>query len=123
MLDIQHRVTHIPGQVNRQQPVCFEDALGYTYPLHLEAVNSKEVCIVNVVLFLFSIVNTLPFKTFMWFLKGRLGSDYLTEYLDNEMIELRDAYTSRVVKLQDDWNECFVPGQSIIMSLVRSEPL
>jgi len=56
-------------------------------------------------------------------LKHRFSSGYISEHLDNNMIEFRDPVTSRAVELQKDWKDWFVPGQSIIMSLIRSEPL
>jgi len=48
VLDLQHQVTHIPGQVNRQQLVYFQDALGYSYNLDLVCINSKRVRMANI---------------------------------------------------------------------------
>ncbi|CZR53653.1 uncharacterized protein PAC_03533 [Phialocephala subalpina] len=42
VLDIQSIITRIPGQVERQQPVYFIDALGRHAPFHLEFVLSVE---------------------------------------------------------------------------------
>jgi len=36
-------ITSIPGQIERQQPVFFVDALGKYSPFHLEFVRSAEV--------------------------------------------------------------------------------
>jgi hypothetical protein len=43
VLDMQHIITRIPGQVERQQPVFLIDALGKASPFHLEFVRSAEV--------------------------------------------------------------------------------
>jgi len=40
---MQQIITRIPGQVNRQQPVYFIDALGRHTLFHLEFVMSAEV--------------------------------------------------------------------------------
>jgi len=53
VLDLQHKITHIPGQINRQQLVYFEDALGYSYRLDIEFIISKEVRITNIIMDLF----------------------------------------------------------------------
>ncbi|KIN03007.1 hypothetical protein OIDMADRAFT_118907, partial [Oidiodendron maius Zn] len=43
VLNIQHIITRIPGQINRQQPVYFVDALGRPTPFHLEFIMCAEV--------------------------------------------------------------------------------
>jgi hypothetical protein len=43
VLDIQNIIKRIPGQIDRQQPVYFIDALGKSSPFHLEFVRSAEV--------------------------------------------------------------------------------
>jgi hypothetical protein len=44
VLDIQNIITRIPGQIERQQPVYFVDALGRHTPFHLEFITCPEVC-------------------------------------------------------------------------------
>lgn len=43
VLEIQNIVTKIPGQVDRQQPVYFIDAIGRHTPFHLEFITCAEV--------------------------------------------------------------------------------
>lgn len=43
VLNIQNFITHIPAQVERQQPVYLIDALGKQSPFHLEFIRSAEV--------------------------------------------------------------------------------
>jgi hypothetical protein len=43
VLNLQNIVTRIPGQIERQQPVYFIDALGRHQPFHLEFIMSAEV--------------------------------------------------------------------------------
>lgn len=42
VLDIQRFITRIPGQIDRQQPVYFIDALGKSCSFDLEFVRSSE---------------------------------------------------------------------------------
>ncbi|CZR61179.1 uncharacterized protein PAC_11075 [Phialocephala subalpina] len=42
VLQIQHLITNIPGQVERQQPVYMINALGKSSPFHLEFIRSAE---------------------------------------------------------------------------------
>jgi hypothetical protein len=42
VLDIQRIITTIPGQIDRQQPIYFIDALGRSSSFHLEFVRSPE---------------------------------------------------------------------------------
>ena len=44
VLNIQNIITRIPGQIERQQPVYFIDALGRHTPFYLEFITSAEVC-------------------------------------------------------------------------------
>jgi hypothetical protein len=46
VLNLQNIIKRIPGQVERQQPVYFVDALGRHMPFHLEFVLSAEVSII-----------------------------------------------------------------------------
>jgi hypothetical protein len=43
VLDIQNILKHIPGQVQRQQPVFLIDAMGKHSPFHLEFIRSAAV--------------------------------------------------------------------------------
>jgi hypothetical protein len=44
VLNIQNIITRIPGQVNRQQPVYFVDAMGRNMSFDLEFIMSADVC-------------------------------------------------------------------------------
>jgi len=46
---LQGTDTHIPAQINRQQPVYMIDAFGKATPFHLEFIQSAEVKSVPVV--------------------------------------------------------------------------
>jgi len=51
VLGLQKIITALPGQIERQQPVYFIDALSKQAPFHLEFVRSAEVswrCIAKV---------------------------------------------------------------------------
>lgn len=116
VMNIQNLITHIPAQVERQQPVYLIDALGRQSPFHLEFIRSAEVCTT-------------------YFLACRCIANYpqaLTAVLQTNFSKagqarkkigrgefvIQDSLRKRDINIFDDWNNCFYPGQRVEMSVV-----
>ncbi|KAL8710577.1 MAG: hypothetical protein Q9220_004801 [cf. Caloplaca sp. 1 TL-2023] len=104
VLDVQKLLTTIPGQIERQQPVYLNDALGRYAPFHLEFIRSSKA---------FTSVLSINFEN--------LGS--ASQKILRNDFAIQDAHTKRDIDLERPWEECFGPGQHVEMSLVfdRSE--
>ncbi|OBT55540.1 hypothetical protein VE04_04276 [Pseudogymnoascus sp. 24MN13] len=94
VLDIQRIITTIPGQIDRQQPIYFIDALGRSSPFHLE----------------FALVSILKIN----FKKVGHASDMIER---GEFV-IQDSATKKDVNLGMEWDLCFSPGQRVEMSMV-----
>ncbi|OBT46768.1 hypothetical protein VE00_02643 [Pseudogymnoascus sp. WSF 3629] len=94
VLDIQRIITTIPGQIDRQQPIYFIDALGRSSPFHLE----------------FALVSILKVN----FNKVGHASDMIKR---GEFV-IQDSATKKDVNLGMEWDLCFSPGQRVEMSMV-----
>jgi len=105
VLNVQNLLMTIPGQVERQQPVYLNDALGRYSPFHLEFIKSSE-----------ALISVLSIN-FKW-----LGS--ASKKIQNGEFSIHDARTKRDIDLNRPWDECFLPGQQVEMSMIfdRSEP-
>ncbi|MCJ1387446.1 hypothetical protein MMC18_000289 [Xylographa bjoerkii] len=92
-------VTTIPGQIERQQPVNLIDALGKYSPFHLEFIRSAEA-LTAVLKANLSKVRCGPAK------------------IDRGEFAIQDTSTKRQIRLSDDWDTCFFPGQHVDMSMI-----
>ena len=103
ILDIQNLLRNIPGQVERQQPVYLNDALGRYAPFHLEFVRSSE-----------ALISVLSINF------NRIGS--AAEKIQNGDFAIHDKHTKQDIELGWAWEECFVPGQYVEMSMIFDRP-
>lgn len=99
VLNIQELLMAIPGQVERQQPVYLNDALGRYSPFHLEFIKCPE-----------ALISVLSIN-FKW-----LGA--ASKKIQNGEFTIHDSRTKRDIDLSRPWDECFLPGQHVEMSMV-----
>ncbi|KAL2064339.1 hypothetical protein VTL71DRAFT_4833 [Oculimacula yallundae] len=99
VVKIQDIITRIPGQVERQQPVFFVDALGRHMAFHLEFVLSAEA--------LTSVLRS-NFKD--------IGPG--AKEIEKGEFVIQDSQSKMDVDLADPWETCFRPGQHANMSMV-----
>ncbi|KAH7348566.1 hypothetical protein BKA65DRAFT_500844 [Rhexocercosporidium sp. MPI-PUGE-AT-0058] len=99
VIKIQDIITRIPGQVERQQPVFFVDALGRHMAFHLEFVLSAEA--------LTSVLRS-NFKS--------IGPG--ARKIEKGEFVIQDSSTKIDVDLTKPWETCFRPGQHADMSMV-----
>ncbi|KAL8816967.1 MAG: hypothetical protein Q9223_004116 [Gallowayella weberi] len=105
VLEVQNLLKRIPGQVERQEPVYLNDALGRYAPFHLEFIRSKE-----------ALISVLSIN-FKW-----VGS--ASRKIKNGDFAIHDSRTLRDIDLNRPWEECFIPGQRVDMSMIfeRHDP-
>lgn len=103
ILDIQNHLKNIPGQVERQQPVYLNDALGRYAPFHLEFIRSSEALVS---------VLSINFKV--------IGS--AAEKIQNGDFTIHDKHTKQDIELSRSWEEFFAPGQHVEMSMIFDRP-
>ncbi len=99
VLNIQNLLMTSPGQAERQQPVYLNDALGRYSPFHLEFIKCPE-----------ALISVLSIN-FKW-----LGS--ASKKIQNGEFTVHDSRTKRDIDLSRPWDECFLPGQHVEMSMV-----
>ena len=99
VLDVQNLLKTIPGQIERQQPVFLNDALGRYAPFHLEFIKSSEALVS---------VLSINFKSFA----------SASKKIQNCEFTIHDSHTKRDVDLNRPWDECFMPGQQVEMSMI-----
>jgi hypothetical protein len=99
VLDIQNIVTRIPGQINRQQPVHFVDAIGRHTPFHLEFITSAD-----------SLITVLR-NNFL-----EIGSGAFK--IERGEFAIQDCHNQRDIDLKRPWGACFSPGQCVAMSMI-----
>lgn len=103
VLDMQKAFqTQLPPQIDRQQPVYFEDAHGRITPFHIEFINSLDA---------FQAVMEARFRHVPGLKKVRRG-----EYL------LLEANSKRKLDLQAQWDSVFLPGRKVVMSMTFQTP-
>ncbi|CAI6342518.1 unnamed protein product [Periconia digitata] len=95
--DIQLFVTHIPGQVQRQQPVYLIDAFNKESPFHLEFVRSADALLAV--------------------LKANYNDSGL---IDRGQFLIEEVGSQRLIDLSQNWDSCFYPGQRVAMSMILS---
>ncbi|MCJ1247952.1 hypothetical protein MMC30_005167 [Trapelia coarctata] len=100
VLDLQHQVTHIPGQVDRQQPIFFQDATSHCYPFHLEFIDSA--------------------KALEAVLKVRIEHPIVRQKIERGEYVFQDMnkWPLQEIKLNNNWNTCFHPGQRVLMRVI-----
>lgn len=98
VLEMQNLLRNIPGQVERQQPVFLNDALGFHTPFHLEFIKSAEALIS---------VLSINFKS--------VGA---SRKIQNGDFTIQDTWTKRDIDLSRPFEECFRPGQHVEMSMI-----
>jgi hypothetical protein len=99
VLNLQNIITQVPGQIERQQPVDFIDALGQHTPFHLEFITSAEAL-----------------KFVLQCNVRDIGSG--ATKIANGEFAIQDLTTKRDVDLQLPWKACFSPGQQVAMSMI-----
>ncbi|KAL1847229.1 hypothetical protein Daus18300_014023 [Diaporthe australafricana] len=99
---LQQHMYSIPPQVERQQPVLFEDAHGRLTPFHVEFINSYAV---------FQAVLEARFNNMpgMWKVRN-------LEYA------VRDARSKKILEPSNPWENGFRPGRKFVMSMVFQLP-
>jgi hypothetical protein len=103
VLDMQKAIqTQLPLQIDRQQPVYFEDAHGRLAPFHVEFINSLEA---------FQAVMEVRFRHVPG-LKKFLRREYL----------LQEPGRKRKLNLQAPWELLFLPGRRVVMSMIFQTP-
>jgi hypothetical protein len=99
VLNIQSIITRIPGQVERQQPVYFIDALGRHSSFSLEFILSAE-----------ALTHVLR-SNFKNICSG-------TEKVERGEFVIQDSILKRDIDLTKPWESCFRPGQRVDMSMI-----
>lgn len=99
VLNIQSVITQIPGQIERQQPVYFIDALGRHTPFHLEFITSAETLI---------LVLKNNFRN--------IGTG--ATKIEKGEFAVQDSVTKHDINLESAWEAVFRPGQKVAMSMV-----
>ncbi|KAL8717622.1 MAG: hypothetical protein Q9181_008301 [Wetmoreana brouardii] len=99
ILNVQNLLLSIPEQVERQQPVYLNDALGRYAPFHLEFIRSAE-----------ALISVLSIN-FNW-----VGS--ASKKIKDGQFSLHDTRSKRDIELNRPWDECFLPGQHVDMSMI-----
>ncbi|USP81718.1 hypothetical protein yc1106_08992 [Curvularia clavata] len=103
VLDMQKAVpTQIPPQIDRQQPIFFEDAHGRVAPFHIEFINSLEA---------FQAVMEVRFRHVPGLKKIKRN-----EYL------IQEHGSRRKLNLQAPWESVFLPGRKVVMSMIFQTP-
>lgn len=97
--DMQLSILRIPGQVQRQQPVCFIDPLNREMPFHLEFIKSPEA--------LLSVLKINLRET---------GCG--PAMIDRGEFVIEEAAPRTLIDLTAPWDRCFFPGQRVAMSMV-----
>jgi hypothetical protein len=102
VLDMQKLQFQLPAQVDRQQPVCFEDAHGRIAPFHVEFINSFEA---------FQAVMEVRFRHVPGLKK-----------VQNIQYAIHESTSKRKIDLTAPWESVFLPGRKVNMSMVFRRP-
>ena len=103
VLNLQNLLLSIPGQVERQQPVYLNDALGRYTPFHLEFIRSPK-----------ALISVLSDN-----FKGRRTAWRLIQ--EGEFI-MHDTISKLGINFRLPWDQCFFPGQRVEMSMISNRP-
>jgi hypothetical protein len=97
--DMQLFVRRIPGQVQRQQPVCLIDPFNRESPFHLEFIRSAEALLAV--------------------LKVNLKeSGCGPEMIDRREFVIEESGTQTAIDIAGPWDTLFYPGQRVAMSMI-----
>lgn len=102
VLQMQELQAAIPPQVDRQQPIVFEDALGRVSPFHIEFINS--------------------FIAFQAVLEARFGNMPGLKKVQSLEYAMQDTISKEGLDLSKPWTSIFLPGRKIVMSMVFERP-
>ena len=119
MLNIQNIITRIPGQVDRQQPVYFVDALGRNMSFDLEFIMSADVCASNLHL-LAELNASQALKSVLYCNFKNVGSG--ATKIERGEFAIQDSATQKDIDLSSTWETCFYPRQHVAMSMVFNSP-
>jgi hypothetical protein len=90
----------MPGQIQRQQPVYLTDAFNKESPFHLEFIRSPEALLAVLKINL---------------QESACGADLI----DKGDFIIEESGTQKQIDLaSSSWNNCFYPGQRVLMSMV-----
>lgn len=111
----------LPPQVELQPPVILLDAFGLRAPFHLDSITSADVSYPllpsgDVYCSMFQEEDLLPQSLFN-FLAHRFQSAG-AEKIENGEFILEENKTSRRIDLEQPWDTCFVPGETIRMTFI-----
>lgn len=98
VLQIQQLQASLPPQVDRQQPILFEDAHERLTPFHLEFINS--------------------FAAFQAVLEVRFSQVPGLKKVKGFEYALQDTALKRALDLSRPWESIFRPGRKVIMSML-----
>jgi len=117
--DIHTIITRIPGQVEHQQHVYLLDELGKRANFNLGFIRSKKVCTYPKL----GACNANTFKAFLNVLEDNMrhvkdGPGIITR---GEFV-IQESRTKRLIDLSRDWNNCFLLGQRVEMSIAFQRP-
>lgn len=99
---VQQLLCSIPPQIEREQPVLFEDAHGRLTPFHIEFINSRNA---------FQAVLEARFENMPGLRKVR-----------NLEYAVQDTQSKRILDLSRPWENIIRPGRKFVMSMVFELP-
>lgn len=98
VLQFQQLQANMPPQIERQQPILFEDAHGRLAPFHLEFINS--------------------FAAFQAVLEVRFTQVPGLKKVKSLEYVMQDTASKKTLDLNKPWESIFRPGRKIIMSML-----
>lgn len=98
ILQMQQQISNLPAQIDRQQPIIFEDAHGRLTPFHIEFINS--------------------FAVFQAVLEARFQELPGLKKVKSREYAMQDVASRRKIDLTRSWESIFRPGRRVNMSMV-----
>jgi hypothetical protein len=102
VLDMQKLQFQLPAQVDRQQPVYFEDAYGRIAPFYIEFISS--------------------FDAFQAVMEVRFRHVPGLKKVQNVEYAIQESSSKRKLDLTAPWDSIFLPGRKVNMSTVFRRP-
>lgn len=99
---MQQLMCSIPPQIEREQPVLFEDAHGRLTPFHVEFINS--------------------YAAFQAVLEARFQNMPGLRKVRNLEYSMQDIQTNQILDLSRSWENSVRPGRKFVMSMVFELP-
>ena len=103
VVDMQKLQFQLPAQIDRQQPIYFEDAHGRIAPFHIEFINS--------------------FDAFQAVMEVRFRHVPGLKKVQNVEYTIQESSSKRKLDLTAPWDSIFLPGRKVNMSMVFRRPL